>query len=39
MRKIHGEWSFVLEGFMFQNTEVTNHLDVLVDSAVCEKIG
>lgn len=38
MRKIHGEWSFVLEGFMFQNIEVTNHLEVLVDSVVCEKL-
>lgn len=38
MRKIHGKWSFVLEGFMFQNTEVTNFLEVLVDSAVCEKL-
>lgn len=36
MRKI--QCSFVLEGFMFQNTEVTNCLEVLVDSAVCEKM-
>lgn len=38
MRKIHGKWSFVLEGFMFRNIEVTNCLEVLVDSAVHEKL-